>query len=158
MSIRNMFAVKEHPGLVSTALLLVRVVVGLAFTIHGWGKIQHPFDWMGPDSWAPGFLQGLAALSEFGGGLAWAFGFLTPLASLGIACTMAVAVGTLIFKMHAPFVAAKGGPSFELALVYFCIAWILFAAGPGSISLDRLVFGVRRAVKKAAATATALLP
>jgi len=41
----------------------------------------------------PGFLQGLAALSEFGGGLALIAGLLTPLAAFGIACTMVVAVG-----------------------------------------------------------------
>ena len=145
MSIRNLFAVTKHSGAVSLALLLLRVVVGLAFVFHGWGKIQHPFDWMGEDSWAPPFLQALAALAEFGGGLAWIAGLLTPLASLGIACTMAVATGTMVLAMHAPFVSAKGGPSFELALVYFCVSAALLATGPGLVSLDRLIFGWRRA-------------
>ena len=98
---------------------------------------------MGPEAPVPGILQALAALSEFGGGLAWILGLLTPLASLGIAITMAVA-----FSLHAvvqgdPFVSATGGPSYELAAIYFCIALLLMAAGPGRVSLDRKIFGPR---------------
>ena len=76
----------------SLGLLILRFVAGLAFMHHGYGKIQHPFTWMGADSGTPGFLQGLAALSEFGGGLAWILGLLTPVASFGLLCTMAVAL------------------------------------------------------------------
>jgi putative oxidoreductase len=75
--------------------------------------------------------------------MAWILGLLTPLASLGIASTMAVA-----FSFHAvvrgdPFVSMTGGPSFELAAVYFCVALLLLAAGPGRVSLDRTLFGPR---------------
>ncbi|HSN54816.1 MAG TPA: DoxX family membrane protein, partial [Candidatus Sulfomarinibacteraceae bacterium] len=66
MKIRRLFAVRQHRLTVDGALLLLRLVAGLAFMFHGWGKIQNPFGWMGPDGFAPGFLQGLAALSEFG--------------------------------------------------------------------------------------------
>ncbi len=55
----------------SVGLLLLRLVVGLAFMFHGYGKIQHPFGWMGPNAAIPPFFQALAAISEFGGGLAW---------------------------------------------------------------------------------------
>ena len=55
----------------SLGLLLLRLVAGLAFILHGWPKIQKPFSWMGPDSAMPGLLQALAAFSEVGGGLAW---------------------------------------------------------------------------------------
>jgi putative oxidoreductase len=143
MSISRVFSVPGHSTFSDLALLLIRVVAGLAFTLHGWGKIQNPFGWMGPDAFAPGVFQGLAALSEFGGGLAWILGLLTPLASLGIASTMAVA-----FSFHAivrgdPFVSMTGGPSFELATVYLCIALLLLAVGPGRVSLDRRLFGRR---------------
>lgn len=124
------------------ALLLLRIVAGAAFALHGWPKIQKPFSWMGPDAFAPGALQALAALSEFGGGIAWVLGLLTPLASLGIASTMAVA-----FWLHAvmkgdPFV-STGGASYELAAVYFCISVLLLVMGPGRVSLDRKLFGAR---------------
>lgn len=142
MNIKRYFSVPEHPTFADAALLLLRVVAGLAFMLHGWGKIQNPFGWMGPDAFAPGVFQALAAVSEFGGGLAWVLGLLTPLASLGIASTMAIA-----FYMHAimrgdPFV-STGGSSYELAAVYFCIAVVLIAIGPGRLSLDRTLFGPR---------------
>jgi len=143
MNIKRLFSVPEQSTLADLALLLIRVVAGFAFMLHGWGKIQNPFGWMGPDGFAPGIFQALAALSEFGGGLAWILGLLTPLASLGIACTMAVA-----FSFHAivrgdPFVSMTGGPNFELAAVYFCIALLLIAMGPGRLSVDRKLFGPR---------------
>ncbi len=143
MSITRVFSVPGHSTFSDLALLFLRVVAGVAFMLHGWGKIQNPFGWMGPDAFAPGIFQALAALSEFGGGLAWILGLLTPLASLGIASTMAVA-----FSFHAvvrgdPFVSMTGGPSFELAAIYFCIALLLIAAGPGRVSLDRSFFGPR---------------
>ena len=112
---------------------------------HGWGKIQNPFGWMGPEAPIPGFLQFLAALSEFGGGLAWIMGVLTPLASFGIGCTMLVATYTHMIVRKDPFVAAKGGPSYELAALYFCIAVLLLVLGPGKFALDRLMFGERSA-------------
>ena len=37
-------------------------VAGLAFALHGWSKIQNPMGWMGPDAFAPGFMQALAAM------------------------------------------------------------------------------------------------
>lgn len=123
----------------SALLLLVRFVAGLAFMFHGWGKMQNPFHWMGENAGTPALFQGLAALSEFGGGLAWILGLLTPLASLGIFSTMTVAVYTHMISRGDPFVGK--GPSYELALVYWSIALSLFFSGPGRISLDAKIFG-----------------
>src|SRR5687767_5768001 len=126
----------------STGLLILRLVAGLAFMFHGWGKIQNPTGWMGPDANIPGVLQALAAISEFGGGLAWILGLLTPLASFGLACTMAVATHLHAVIMKQPFVAkGPGSGSYELAAIYFCVALLLIFAGPGRFSLDRLMFG-----------------
>lgn len=143
MSLRKIFSVPPHPASADVALLLLRVVVGLAFMFHGWGKIQNPTGWMGPEATVPGVFQGLAALSEFGGGLAWVLGLLTPLASLGIACTMGYAFTIHAFTRGDPFVSNTGGPAFEQASVYFCVAVLMIAAGPGRASLDRMVFGRR---------------
>src|SRR6266850_8376246 len=107
---------------VSAGLLVPRLVVGLAFMYHGYGKIRNPLGWMGPDAGFPGILQALAAVSEFGGGLAWILGLLTPLASFGIACTMTVAVWMHSMVLHDPFVSPTGGRSFEPALVYLGVA------------------------------------
>jgi len=143
MNLKRIFSVPEHSSLGDAALLLVRLVGGSAFMIHGWGKIQNPFEWMGPDASVPGILQALAALSEFGGGLAWILGLLTPLASLGIACTMAVAIFMHAISWGNPFVATGGGPAYELAVVYLSTAILLIALGPGRLSLDRGIFGRR---------------
>jgi putative oxidoreductase len=124
----------------SLGLLVLRVVAGLAFMHHGYGKIQHPFSWMGADSGTPGFMQALAAVSEFCGGLAWILGLLTPLAAFGIACTMTVAVHFHALVRHDPFVSQTGGTSFEPAAGYLAVALLLLLAGPGRYSLDRLVF------------------
>ena len=123
------------PKLASIGLLLLRVVAGAAFMMHGWSKIQNPFHWMGPDAPTPGILQALAALSEFGGGLAWVLGAVVPLASLGILSTMVVAVHMHAVKRGDPFVSA-GGASYELALLYLTIAVVLLTTGPGLYSVD----------------------
>jgi putative oxidoreductase len=143
MNIKRAFTVTQYSSFADVALLLLRIVAGLAFMFHGWGKIQNPFGWMGPEAPVPGILQGLAALSEFGGGLAWILGLLTPLASLGLAITMTVAVAMHAIMRGDPFVSATGGPSYELSSVYLCIALLLIAAGPGRLSLDRKIFGPR---------------
>jgi len=132
-----------QPASASIALLVLRLVVGTAFTIHGWQKIQDPFGWMGQQSPVPGLFQFLAAISEFGGGIAWIIGLLTPLAALGIGCTMTVAVFMHSMVLHDPFVSLTGGRSYELASAYLCIALLLLALGPGRFSLDAKVFGER---------------
>ncbi len=127
----------------AVGLLLLRLVAGAAMLLHGWPKIQAPFSWMPAEAPVPGILQALAAVSEFfGGGLGWLVGFLTPLASLGMLATMTVAV-----MFHAgrgdPFV-GQGGPSYELALLYWMLALLFLLIGPGRFSLDAQVFNRRR--------------
>lgn len=125
---------------VDIALLIMRLVVGYAFILHGWGKIQHPMTWMGPDAVYPGAIQALAAISEFAGGILLILGLLTRIAAFGIICTMVVAIYTHAIVMHDPFVNPKGG-SFELASVYLAIALLLITIGAGRYSVDRLLSG-----------------
>jgi len=136
----NLFKPPPLSARASFGALILRLVVGLAFVFHGYGKIQKPFGWM-PDASMPGVLQALAAIAEFGGGMVWMLGLLTPLASFGLGCTMAVAVWTHAIAWQHPFVSTKGGPSFELAGAYLCVALLLLLAGPGRFSVDRLIFG-----------------
>jgi uncharacterized protein YndB with AHSA1/START domain/uncharacterized membrane protein YphA (DoxX/SURF4 family) len=146
--LKRLFCVPEYSASGHAGLLLIRVVAGLAFTMHGWAKIQNPFGWMGPEGFAPPVLQALAAVSEFGGGLAWILGLVTPLACLGIASTMTVAFCYHTFMRGDPFVSKTGEPSSELAAAYFCIALLLLAMGPGRFSLDKKLFGSRQRLLK----------
>jgi len=144
LNIKCCLPVVPQPSCASSALLFVRLVAGVAFVLHGWGKIQNPMGWMGPESPVPGFFQLLAAVSEFGGGIAWIIGFLTPFASFGIACTMAVAVFMHMVVMKDPFVNMTGGSSFEPALGYLATAILILVIGPGKFSIDAKVFGDRK--------------
>ena len=136
-------------GTTAVGLLVVRLVVGGAFLFHGWPKIQNPTGWMG-DAPVPGVLQAAAAVAEFGGGIAWILGLLTPLFSLLLVGNMATALGMVHLKHGDPFVVVNlpgqpYQPSFELAAVYLSVALLLLLAGPGAISLDALLFGRRPA-------------
>ena len=144
---KRLFAPKPLAAGVSAGLLLLRIVAGLAFMFHGYGKIQNPFGWMGANANIPGVFQALAAIAEFGGGLAWMLGFLTPLASFGLACTMIVATYMHAVVRGDPFVPKGPGASYELALVYLSIAVLFLLAGPGRFSLDSLIFKYKASSK-----------
>lgn len=138
--LRSLLQPSPLPLRASAGLLALRLFCGYAMMVHGWGKIQHPFDWMGPQSSTPGLIQSLAALSEFGGGLAWILGLLTPLASFGMACTMAVAAWFHLVSFKQSLIAKDMNGSAEPAAVYLCVALLLLLAGPGRFSLDARLF------------------
>jgi len=120
----------------SVGLLALRLVMGVAFIFHGWDKIQSPLSWMPAEAPVPGFLQLLAALAEFGGGMLLVAGLLTPLAALGLLCTMIGALGMVHFPQGDSFI---GG--FELPLIYLVASLLFLLAGPGRFSADHAIFG-----------------
>ena len=124
-------------------LLILRLAVGAAFVFHGWYKITSAggmTGWMG-DAPVPGSLQAAAALSEFLGGIGLILGLLTPVASFFLACTMIAAIGMAHLPHGDPFVAARPGPSWELAAAYLATALTVLLGGPGQLSLDYVIFG-----------------
>lgn len=124
-------------------MLITRLVVGLAMAAHGWGKIQNPMNWMGPDAPVPGIFQFLAAFAEFGGGIALAIGLVTRLASLGIAITMVVAALFHAVILKDPFMSSGQGGSYEMAVLYLLFSLFFVIQGPGRFSIDAKVFGNR---------------
>ena len=107
--------------------------------LHGWPKIQHPMDWIGVGAPVPGVFQALAAISEFFGGMALIVGLLTPIAAFGLLCTMVVATQT-VAGTGAPWIGTPGKASFEPALGYLAVALTMILTGPGTLSLDYLLF------------------
>ncbi len=136
----KLFSVRKEPLFIDLILLLVRLGFGYVFIVHGWGKIQHPFNWMGEISPVPGFMQGLASLAEFGGGIAMVLGLVTRLAAAGLICTMAVATYAHLGVFGDPLVSSTGGHSAELAMSYLLLSFLLLVFGPGRFSLDRKLF------------------
>jgi putative oxidoreductase len=143
------------PGAASVGLLVLRLAAGAALIVHGSSKIYDHGDnggwrfekattWMDKfPAPPPPYLQAAAVVAEFGGGIALVLGFLTPLFSLMVACTMATAYALVHYREGHPFV-SHGGPSFELSAVYFAVAVCLLLVGPGQLSLDYCLFGRRR--------------
>lgn len=125
----------------SLAIFMVRTIVGLGFIFHSMFKLPTPTMWMGPQGFAPPWLQGIVTFVELFGGIALIVGFLTPVAAFLLAIDMIVA----IFKYHIPagghFVGGRA--SFEVPLVYLVVVLALLIAGPGRFSIDGFI-GRRR--------------
>jgi putative oxidoreductase len=126
----------------STVVLLLRLVLGIIFFAHG---AQKMFGWFGGGGLSgtaeffegiglPGPLAYLTAFVEFFGGIAMILGLLTRIFSLGIAIIMFVAM----LQVHVPAFFPPEGIAYPLA--NFTIALSIFLLGPGSISLDNIIF------------------
>ncbi len=125
-----------------TALLILRLTVGLIFVGHGSQKL---FGWFGGSGMAghtamtekqglrPAPLWALtSALAEFGGGLLMTLGLFTPIAAALFISVMVMAIA----KVHAPkgFWNTQGGYEYNLTLIAVAVA--LGLAGPGAPALD----------------------
>jgi putative oxidoreductase len=135
-------------------LLLLRVVLGFLFFMHG---SQLVFGWFGGFGLSasinaftekmamPVFLAYLAVFSEFFGGLALIFGFATRIAALGIAADMIIA----IFLVHLPnglfmnWYGNQKGEGYEYHLLAVAIALTLAIGGGGILSIDRSIAAPR---------------
>jgi putative oxidoreductase len=126
-----------------TALLIVRLIIGLGLAAHGAQKL---FGWFGGYGlkgtggyfegvlgYRPGVLFAAAAgLGEFGGGLLTALGLLNPIGPALIVMVMLVA--TLTVHIKNGFFTSNNG--YELPLVYIAGALAIAFVGPGAYSAD----------------------
>jgi len=130
---------------VDLAILVLRVLFGVAMAAHGTQKL---FGWYGGYGLkgTGGFFEGLgfrpgtafaaaAGLSEFGGGLLVACGFLTPFAAAAVLSAMVVAMVSVHLKNG--FFAMTNG--IELAFLYAVVALAVMFSGPGTLSVDALL-------------------
>jgi putative oxidoreductase len=125
----------------SFGLLVLRVVVGATMFSHGAQKLFGWFGGGGPQGTA-GFMGQLgfrapvlmavsAGLGETGG-IAFAAGFVTPLAALGIAVVMINAIALVHWSNG--FFNGNGGIEFPLTMLTVAVA--VAATGPGRFSVD----------------------
>ena len=123
-------------------MILLRLLVGLTLATHGSQKLFGFFGGGGPAG-TRRFFAGLgfrtplvmafvAGLSEFGGGLLFAFGLVTPLAALALTVVMLNAIGTVHWKKG--FFNSAGGYEYNLLILATAVA--VTATGPGRFSLD----------------------
>jgi putative oxidoreductase len=132
-------------------LTIVRVVLGIVFFAHGAQKLLGWFGGHGRSATVHMFrdelgiptpLAYLAIAAEFFGGLGLIVGFLTRIAALGIAITMAVATVTVHLK-HGFFLnwfGNKQGHGFEYHLLAIALAIVVIVYGAGAFSLDRALY------------------
>lgn len=128
------------------AIFALRLVLGLTFLIHGWPKLKslkttaQNFGAMG---FRPGFFWGpLVAIVEFFGGLAFLGGGYVQVAAALIAAEFAVIIIWKILKRQSFTMRVVEGfvGGLEFDLLIFAAALVLFAAGGGAYSLDRMFF------------------
>jgi putative oxidoreductase len=121
------------------AMLLLRVVIGFAFVLHGAPKIAHASSWMDAMPFhPPALLQEAAAVAEFFGGIALIAGVASRIAATLIVLDMLVAIAAVHLPAHAPLVSSHGA-SLELPAVYLIGALAIVLVGPGRWSADALI-------------------
>jgi putative oxidoreductase len=145
----------DRTRLAGWAPLLLRLIVGYGFAVHGIAKLSR-----GPGSFA-GILQSIGVpaphlmawvtiLSELLGGIAIAMGAFVTIFSVPLAVILLVAT----FTVHLPYgfssiklitvtqTGAKfGPPGYECNLLYLAALAALVLGGPGPLAVDALLRG-----------------
>ena len=134
----------------SKVTAILRLALGVVFFAHGAQKL---LGWFG----GPGFsgsmgmftgylhipvpLAFLAIAAEFFGGLGLILGFLTRIATFGIAMNMVVAIALVhsSFGFFMNWTGAQKGEGFEYHLLAIAIAAFLMIRGAGAFSVDSAI-------------------
>lgn len=125
---------------VDTGLLILRIVIGIVFLMHGGQKlfvygfagVTGAFGQMGIP--APAITGPLTAIVEFLAGGALVIGLLTRLAALGLAIDMLGAI--LMVHLKGGFFLPNG---YEFALTLLAANVAIAIAGAGYYSIDRII-------------------
>jgi putative oxidoreductase len=114
---------------------LIRIMAGFTFSLHGWQKFFGMFGGLGGHKPALLSMLGIAGVLETFGGALIILGLFTRPVAFILSGEMAIGY----FRTHAPrgfWPLLNGG---EITVFYcFFFLW-LSSAGPGSLSLDRLL-------------------
>jgi putative oxidoreductase len=125
---------------VDLSLLIVRVIAGICFTVHGAQKLFGAFGGMGLEAVTGpppglGLLGYPVAIGEFFGGLGLIFGFLSRFSA---AANIAIMIGA-IAMVHGKngYLEQNGGFEYNLALIGLMLP--TFLCGPGQFSIGRFI-------------------
>ena len=125
----------------NTALLVMRLSLGLTIAAHGYnhiyrgGKIAGTARWFESLGMKPGILHAwLASVTELGAGLLLVVGLLTPLASAAVLATILVALITNHRKNG--FFIFRPGEGYEYVAMIAAMSLALGTLGAGEWSLD----------------------
>lgn len=129
--------------LITTAITVLRVILGFLFAAHGWQKFN---DWTIPGTQEAFAQMGIPAAQvaaplvaglELAGGIALILGVLARV----VAALLTLDMLGALFLVHADagVYADKGG--YELVLLLGAAALALALTGAGRISVDRALFG-----------------
>ena len=144
--IKKFFAPAKNSDSANFALLVLRVWIGLEMCLlHGADKLMHFNQYAAHfvDPFGIGVTASLAmsVFAEFFASLLLVLGLFTRFGAF-----------VLVINMTVAFIAGTGGKltgehSGELAFVYLLIYVVIFFAGPGRFSVDKLLFGKRPAIQ-----------
>ena len=138
------------PTMLSVALLIFRVALGICFIVHGLGKlgIVGPGNMAGFTGWLkslgvpfPALQARMAMFSELMGGTLLILGLGTRVAAAMIFVTMLVAA--LLGHKGGGYLITNNPPGNEYALNLAVLMIVLILLGPGIYSLDYCLFAGR---------------
>jgi putative oxidoreductase len=140
------------------APLLLRLVIGYGFIVHGWAKLTN-----GPANFEkllvqigtpfPGLTAWILPFVEILGGIAILFGAFVMITSIPLICVMAVAILTVHLKYGFSSIKTIGltpdgpvfaPPGYEVGLLYIAGLVSLILGGAGAFSVDALIQRRRR--------------
>ena len=126
------------------APLIIRLVLGFAFMVHGYPKLfraesrQQFSGWLASMGFKPGGFWGtLVGVVEFLGGAALAFGFYVQIAAFLIAIDMLVAMASVKWGKFG--FTGDGGWELDLAYCIMALSLVLTGAGAGSLEYFFLI-------------------
>jgi uncharacterized membrane protein YphA (DoxX/SURF4 family) len=125
---------------IETGILILRVVLGLTFLVHGIDKFHIGID--NVSGWfesmgLPGFAAYLTAVIEVAGGAALMLGLGTRIVSVVFALLM---IGAIVkVKAAAGFLGNPQLPGYELELIYLAVSVSLAVTGSRLLAADSLL-------------------